>query len=213
MLFKDRSAAGQLLAERLNKFSGQGDVLLFALPRGGVIVGVEIAKKLNLPLDVVITRKIGAPYNPEYAIGALAETGEVIWNELERQAYRPVELEKMVAIEKQEAERRVQLYRQGKKLPDLKNKTVILIDDGVATGHSMRAAVRTIKKMGVSRLIVAVPHGASESLEQLRIEGAEVVALEEPKFYGSVGQFYSFFPQTSDEEVLELLQRFRPKTA
>lgn len=213
MLFKNRHEAGQKLAERLNLLKGRKDVILLALPRGGVVVAVEVARQLKLPLDVVITRKIGAPYNREYGIGALSETGEIIWNEREKNAHRQAELDKIVAIEKKEAERRVGIYRNGHKLPYMEKKTVVVIDDGIATGYTMRVAVRTLKQKNAERIVVAVPHGSPDALDQLRIEGVEVISLYEPKIYGSVGQFYESFPQTTDEEVLELLQRFRPKTA
>lgn len=207
MVFEDRSDAGKKLAAAMRKFKGKRDVLLFALPRGGVVLGAEIARSLGLPFDVIVTRKIGSPSNPEYAIGALAETGEIIWNEVERAATDKKELDKIVKDEKAEAKRRVEKYRRGKVLPDMAGKTVIIIDDGVATGLTIRAAVAAAKAKSAKRIVIAVPHGAHESLEALRREVDEVVVLHEPVWYGAVGQFYRSFPQTEDEEVLGLLGR------
>lgn len=208
MTFRDRTEAGQKLAERLMAYKEAKDVLLLALPRGGVVVGVEIAKALNLPLDVIVTRKIGAPENPEYAIGAMAETGELIWNEAERFAHDQKVLQKIVDKEKKEAERRVQAFRSGRELPKMKGKTAIIIDDGVATGLTIRAAVACAKQRHAAKIVLAVPHGAAQSLADLRHEADEVVALEEPEWYGSVGQYYQEFPQTSDQEVVEMLKPY-----
>ncbi len=206
MVFEDRVDAGKQLAERLLPYKGRTDALLFALPRGGVVLGAEISKALGLPFDVLVTRKIGAPYNPEYAIGALAETGETVWNESERAATDKKALDKIVAQQVKEAERRVKKYRQGVALPDMQGKIVILIDDGIATGLTMRAAIVAAKGKDAEKIIVAVPHGAAETLAALRGEADEVIALDEPEWYGAVGQFYKDFPQVEDEEVLELLR-------
>jgi len=206
MVFEDRSDAGKQLAEKLKGYKGNPDVLLFALPRGGAVLGAEISKALHLPFDVLVTRKIGAPYNPEYAIGALAETGETVWNESERAATDKKSLDKIVEQQTEEAGRRVKKYRQGRALPDMQGKTVILIDDGIATGLTMRAASASAKGKGAGKIIVAVPHGASETLAAMRSEVDEVIALDEPEWYGAVGQFYREFPQVEDEEVLKLLE-------
>lgn len=207
MTFEDRTDAGRKLAGRLKRFSGRADVLLFALPRGGVVVGVEIARELGLPLDVIITRKIGAPENEEYAIGALAETGEIIWNEEERFAHEAQTVEHALDAEKQEIVRRVRTYRQNRPLPDLHGKTVLIVDDGIATGLTMRAASVAARHQGAERIIVAVPHGAEDTLRQLRTEVDEVIVLEELEFYGSVGSYYSRFPQVTDEEVKRFLKK------
>lgn len=207
MIFKDRADAGRQLAQKLTNYSGNKDVLLYALPRGGVVVGVEVAKALGLPLDVIVTRKIGAPENEEYAIGAMAETGEVVWNEAERFAHDQKVLQKIIDKEKKEASRRIATYRNNRPLPDMKGKTVMIIDDGVATGLTIRAAIAAARHQHAAKIILAVPHGAAESLAELRREADEVVALDEPEMYGSVGRYYEIFPQTSDQEVVELLKQ------
>lgn len=194
--------AGRKLAERLASFRGRADVLLYALPRGGAVLGAEIAKTLEKPFDLLVTRKIGAPFDEEYAVGALAETGDIIWNEEERSRFDEQALMSIVEQQKTEAKRRVDLYRRGRALPDMTGKTAIIVDDGVATGYTMRAAA----------VIVAVPHGAKDSLEELRKEGAQVIALEEPAWYGAVGMFYHVFPQVEDEEVLALMKSYGAKS-
>ena len=194
------------MAERLAAYRDRKDVLLFALPRGGVVLGAEVAKTTNLPLSVIVTRKIGAPENEEYAIGAMAETGEVIWNEAERFAHDQKVLNKIVDKEKKEAERRIQKFRGGKPLPDMRGKTALIVDDGVATGLTIRAAAAAARHMHAAKVVLAVPHGAAESIEALKREVDEVVCLFIPEFYSAVGQFYTVFPQTSDEEVVELLK-------
>jgi len=205
MIFQDRADAGRQLAERLADYKDRKDVLLYALPRGGVVLGAEVAKATGLPLSVIVTRKIGAPDNEEYAIGAMAETGEVIWNEAERFAHDQKALNKIVDKEKKEAVRRIQKFRGGKPLPDMRGKTSIIVDDGVATGLTIRAAIAAAKHMRAEKIILAVPHGAADSIEALKREADEVICLHTPEFYGAVGEFYTTFGQTSDEEVVELL--------
>lgn len=205
MQFHDRSHAGRELAKQLTEYAGRRDVVLYALPRGGVVVGAEIARALMLPLDVIVTRKISSPSNPEYAIGALAETGEIIWNEAERAATRSEVIATSIEEEKKEAARRIEKYRQGRALPDFSHKLVILIDDGVATGLTMRAAVAAARHQRAQSVVVVVPHGARDSIMALRKEADRVVCLFESMWYGSVGQFYEDFPQTSDEEVVALI--------
>jgi putative phosphoribosyl transferase len=211
MTYKDRSDAGVKLAERLKEFAGREDVLLYALPRGGAVVAAEVAKALRMPFDVIVTRKIGAPHNDEFAIGALSETGEAVWNEAERSSNDARKIGENVEKEKKEAARRVKRYRQGNPLPSFEGKTVVIVDDGVATGLTMQAAIAAARHQGAARVVVAVPHGAMESLAELRRDGAEVIALEEPEWYGAVGQFYESFPQTTDDEVLALLKEYGPK--
>lgn len=208
MSYDDRVDAGRQLAKALERYSKKSDVLLFALPRGGVVVGKEVAQALELPLDVIVIRKIGAPGNEEYAIGAMAETGEIIWNEAERKTYDKQSVAEIVEHEKIEMQRRVKTYRPNHKLPDMHGKKVIIIDDGVATGYTMRAAVAAVRHQNASKVIIAVPHGASESIAKLRREVDEVICLEEPPIYGSVGQFYRSFLQTKDTEVLQILKEY-----
>lgn len=208
MIFEDRAEAGRALAKKLERYAGRPDVALFALPRGGVVTGAEVAKVLKLPLGIIVTRKIGAPYNPEYALGALAETGEMLWGEEGEAVAEDADVKKIVAEEKAEAARRITKYRHGSPLPDLRGKTAVIVDDGIATGLTMRAAVAAARHQRAAEIVVAVPHGAKDSLRQLRREVDEVVALDEPAWYGAVGAFYKDFPQTSDEEVLSLLKNY-----
>jgi putative phosphoribosyl transferase len=207
MVFQDRKEAGQALAARLGQYAYQPDVILYALPRGGVLIAQEIADRFRLPLSVVITRKIGYPLQSEYAIGALAETGEVVWNEDERRRFPLSLLEEEVEKERREIERRVDTYRGSVTLPDLKGKTAILVDDGIATGYTMRAAIRAMRHQGAKRIVVAVPHGAPESVRFIEKEAEEVIALHEPTLYRSVGSYYLEFPQVTDEEVMDVLRR------
>ncbi len=212
MTFRDRAHAGQELAKKLTEYAGRDDVLLFALPRGGAVVGAEIAKRLELPLDVIVTRKIGSPSNEEYAIGALAETGETIWNEAEHASANAQAVAKIVEDEKKEAARRIETYRQGRALPDFSGKTVILIDDGVATGLTIRAAIAAAKHQHANAIVIAVPHGAKDSLKAIREEVDRVIALSEPAWYGAVGELYETFSQTSDEEVMKIIKTYGAKS-
>ena len=206
--FEDRQDAGQRLATELEDYRGKNAIVV-ALPRGGVVVGYEIARHLGLPLDVIITRKIGAPGNPEYAIGAVAENGEAVVNEREIDAYgisrRYVEAE--TARQREEIERRVQLYRQGRRLPDLKGKIAIVVDDGIATGFTMFAAVKAVKAEGPAAVVVAVPVAAPSSLHTLKSEVDRLVYLAAPSPFWAVGMFYRDFAQVSDEEVRDYLKK------
>lgn len=208
MIFRDRTHAGEELAKKLLKYKGALNAVILALPRGGVAVGAEIARRLNLPLDIVVPRKIGAPGNPEYAIGAITETGEGIMNEEEVKYVDKKWLQNEIEREKKEAERRIKTYRAGRPAKNIKNKTVIIVDDGVATGYTMRAAVSAVRTRGPKNLIIAVPHGARDSIKALRREADEVYTLDEPILYGAVGQYYVSFPQVSDEEVINLMSKF-----
>jgi predicted phosphoribosyltransferase len=212
MRFKDRTDAGRQLAEELKKYKRRKDVRLFALPRGGVVTAAEISKELGMPFDVIVTRKVGSPSNPEYALGALAETGETIWNdETECAEYPKQKIDDIVRSEMKEAARRVKLFRGGRPLPDLTDQTVIIIDDGIATGASMRACVVAAEHQGAKKVIVAVPHGAKETIDLMRMDGIEVIALKEPFIYSAVGSFYETFHQTQDDEVRRLLDQYGPE--
>ncbi|TAL20677.1 phosphoribosyl transferase [Patescibacteria group bacterium] len=203
MIFRNRIEAGQRLAESLKDYREFKDTLVVALPRGGVVVGREVARALGLPLDIVVPRKIASPESPEYALGALAEDGEVVWGPEGRPEASWVE--RVIDEERREAARRLKLYRQ--KLPPriFNGKNLIVVDDGVATGLTMAAALKTLRKEGPRRLILAVPHGARDSLQKLESLADETVVLETPIFYASVGSFYEEFPQIEDEEVIKLL--------
>lgn len=206
MIFKDRQEAGKKLAEALARYKNAPETIVLALPRGGVVVGYAIAKDLNLPLDIVVPRKIGAPGNSEYAIGAITETGDAIMNEAEARGVDKNWLKSEMDKEKQEAERRLKTYRPGPS-PQVEGKTVIIVDDGVATGYTMRAAIASVKSRKPAKIIVAVPHGAKDSMNVIRGEVDNVIVLYEPEIYWFVGAHYETFLQTSDKEVINLLKK------
>jgi putative phosphoribosyl transferase len=209
MLFKNRADSGQKLAELLGQFKDAKDTLILALPRGGVAVGFEVAKALNLPLDIVVPRKIGAPGNPEFAIGAITETGEGIFDEMTIAAYGITQsyLDSEVAKEKAEAERRLKTYRGSRPPLDIKNKIVIIVDDGLATGLTMRAAIKTVKQYGAAKIVVAIPVTPPDTADLIRQEVDEIIYLDAPPFFGAVGAFYKEFDQTTDQEVIDLLKK------
>jgi predicted phosphoribosyltransferase len=209
MKFQDRKDGGKQLIPKLEKYKGMTDVVLLGLPRGGVVTAYEISKKLKLPLDIVVPRKIGAPGNEELAIGAITESGEGIMNE-EIMSYLGVDdeyVKETIEKEKKEAMRRLKLYRGGKKAIDIKGKIVILIDDGVATGSTMRAAIASAKAKGVKKIVVAVPVIARDTLRKIEKEADEVIYLDAPFIFGAVGRFYEVFDQTEDEEVVEIMKK------
>ncbi|MBI2099402.1 phosphoribosyltransferase [Candidatus Uhrbacteria bacterium] len=207
MIFKDRVEAGKKLAAALEKYNRSPEAVILGLPRGGAVVAAEAAKLLNLPLDIIVPRKIGAEFNPEYAIGAITETGETIWNEEERQNADPEYLKRIIKEEQAEAMRRLNAYR-GARLPrDIKNKIAILVDDGVATGLTMRAAIKTARAERPKKIVVAVPHGAGDSMEIIKKEANEIIVLFTPAVYGAVGQFYESFEQVEDNIVINLLKQ------
>ena len=205
--FKNREDAGRQLAERLKKYAKE-EAIIYALPRGGVVLGFEIAQALLLPLDIVITRKIGHPSNAEYAIGAVDEDGTLVLNEAEAISVNQQWLEKEIEKQKGEARRRGILYRKGKQRPDIVGRVAIIVDDGIATGFTMRLAVKVIKSQHPEKIIIAVPVASSESIHELKKEGIdEVIVLEPPEeFLGTVGAYYQEFSQVSDEEVIKLLE-------
>ena len=202
-VFKNRTEAGKKLAESLGEFKNS-DAVVLALPRGGIITGREISNALNLPLDIIVTRKIGAPENNEYAIGAIDKNGNGVWNDAEREYVDKKWLEQKIAVEKKEAIRRWNTYRKGMGALDLKNKTVIITDDGIATGLTIQAAVAYAKHEGARKVVVAVPVASSESVQAMKAL-AEVFVLETPIFFSAVGQWYEDFPQVTDEEVIYAL--------
>lgn len=207
MTFRDRVDAGRKLAAALRQYRGAKDAIIIALPRGGVVVGAEVAKALALPLDIVVPRKIGAPGNPEYAIGAITESGEPVWDQQAVSLTDASEeyLAAVVVKERTEAQRRLTTYRGDRSPRNLKGKTVILVDDGIATGLTMRAAIATIRSEGASHIVLTVPVAAADSIAKLRLEVDEIVVLHAPQWFGAVGAFYNVFEQTTDEEVIALL--------
>jgi putative phosphoribosyl transferase len=208
-MFNDRGDAGVQLASRLKEYKNQKDVLVLALPRGGVATGYEIARLLNVPLDVVIVRKIGFPGQLEFGIGAISETGTVVLNELTISTYDVPKdyIEHEISRQKEEISRRVKLYRKGGKLPDLEGKTVILTDDGVATGGTMKTAIATLRQEKLNKLIVALPVAPPTVADEIKQMVDEFICIETPFDFMAVGSYYYDFTQVSDEEVVELLQR------
>ncbi|PIQ77359.1 phosphoribosyltransferase [Candidatus Peregrinibacteria bacterium CG11_big_fil_rev_8_21_14_0_20_46_8] len=199
MKYKDRAEAGALLADQLKKYLRMENTIVLGLPRGGVITAFEVAKKLQLPLDITVVRKIGARQNPEFAIGAIDENGKGLFSEAPPQH--------IVEDEKKEAARRIQTYRGNRPPIDLKGKTAILVDDGIATGFTMRAAIRSAKTKGAEKIVAATPIASPSTIAELRKEADEVIALSSPASFIAVGQFYEYFPQTTDEEVIDALYK------
>ena len=206
MIFQNRVEAGRKLAERLEKYRGP-DTIVLAVPRGGVVTGCEVAEALGVPLDVVIPRKIGAPGEPELAIGAVAGDDTPVMDERSirflsvSQSYIDAE----VQVQRDEIARRRRLYRNDRPFPPLEGKTVILVDDGVATGYTTIAAARELRRKRPHKLVLAVPVAPPESVAKLRAEVDELVVLETPEPFFSVGSWYSEFTQTTDQEVIHLL--------
>jgi predicted phosphoribosyltransferase len=209
MLFHDRSDAGRQLASRLTSYADRPDVLVLALPRGGVPVAYEVAQALQAPLDVFLVRKLGVPGREELAMGAIASGGVRVLNEeVVRVLDVPDDVLRAVTAEEEwELKRREQLYRDDRPLPSVEDKTVILIDDGLATGSTMRAAVAALRRLGPARIVVAVPVASADTCEEMRGEVDEVVCAHTPDPFHAVGLWYQDFSQTTDEEVRDLLDR------
>ena len=206
-MFTDRAEAGKLLAKKLSTYAGK-DAVVLALPRGGVVTGREVARALSLPLDIVAVRKVGHPESPEYAVGAVDEHGTTIMNEAEVHTIDTQRLAEETRRQQQEALRRSTLYRGGRAPVSVEGKIVIIVDDGIATGLTMRLAVRCVKTRHPSRIVVAVPVAPQDAIRALKAEGAdEVVALEPPEeFMGAIGAHYGQFEQVEDTEVIRLLR-------
>lgn len=208
MRFYDRQDAGRKLAYPLEKYSLQKNVIVIGLPRGGVVTAYEVASRLQVPLDITCPRKIGAPFNPEYAIGAITETGEGIFDEraITTLGISPTYLKETIEKEKKQAQYRLEFFRHDRPPRDVKGKTVILVDDGLATGSTMKAAIKTMKQEGASSIIVAVPVAPPHTIEEIRPSVKEVICLYAPETFWAVGEFYEYFAQTEDEEVTNLLK-------
>ena len=212
--FANRTEAGRQLAEKLEKYVGRDDVIVLGLPRGGVPVAYEVAKRLRAPLDVFIVRKLGVPGFEELAAGAIASGGVRVLNQDVVRAipYAEEAIEAVTAKETTELERREQIYREGRPAPELKGRIVILVDDGLATGATMRAAVKALKQRGAAKIVVAVPVGPPDTCRELAEEADETICLSAPAFFQAVGQHYEDFSQTSDEDVRELLSSAAQKS-
>lgn len=210
-MFRDRHDAGRQLAQVLNKYKDAKGTIVLALPRGGVVTGYEISMALHLPLDVLVTRKLGTPLNPELAMGALAETG---YRHLNHDVIRSYgvshsQLEEEVRRQQKEIDRRIERYRGGRGLPLLKDQTVILVDDGIATGATFYASLGALRTSAVARLVAAVPVAPPHAIGQLKSVVDEVVILQTPAVFFGIGQFYEDFAQVEDDEVIACLEKVR----
>ncbi len=208
MRFQDRTTAGQELANALRDLQGQSGLLVLGIPRGGVVVASEVARALNAPLDVCLTHKLSAPDNPELAIGAIAENGQVVLDRgLIKELWMPRGyLEAETERQRQELSRRVRLYRGDRPPPQISNRTVILIDDGLATGSTMMAALQTLDAQAPASLIAAIPVAPPEAMRRLAPLADRVECLLSPRPFWAVGAFYDHFDQVTDDEVIELLK-------
>lgn len=205
--FANRTEAGRLLAEKLIKYADRDDVIVLGLPRGGVPVAYEVAKRLGAPLDVFIARKLGVPGFEELAAGAIASGGVRVLNEDVMRAIPHADeaIEAVTARETAELERREHEYRDGRPAPELRDRVVILIDDGLATGATMRAAVKALRQSCAKKIVVAVPVGPPDTCREIEQDADETICLSTPEFFQAVGQYYEDFSQTSDNDVRELL--------
>ncbi|HKO14876.1 MAG TPA: phosphoribosyltransferase [Gemmatimonadaceae bacterium] len=213
--FENRREAGRLLADALSEYAGRGDVVVLGLPRGGVPVAFEIATALDAPLDVFIVRKLGMPGHEEYGIGAIASGGVRVLDEDVLRSYGidGATLERITARERRELERREKLYRDDRPFPDLHGRVVILVDDGLATGSTMSAAVAALRAEHPREIVVAVPVGAPERCDALSREVDRMLCLRTPEPFYAVGLWYRDFDQTTDEEVHDLLERAAARMA
>jgi len=211
MLFRDRTDAGRRLAARMTEYAGRPEVLVLALPRGGVPVAFEVARALRAPLDVFLVRKLGVPGQEELAMGAIASGGVRVVNEavVQHLDIAPEMIDAVTAREQGELERRERAYRDDRPAPDVRGRTVILVDDGLATGSTMRAAALALRQQGPARVVVAVPVASREACEEFRGEVDDIVCAATPEPFMGVGRWYEDFSQTTDEEVRELLARPR----
>ncbi|MCC7448405.1 MAG: phosphoribosyltransferase [Anaerolineae bacterium] len=209
MLFQNRAEAGRMLAEKLADFANRADVLTLALPRGGVPVGFEVAIRLRVPLDVFLVRKLGVPGEEELAMGAIATGGVRVLNERIICALGISDdmIDGVTRNERQELQRRERLYRDDRPFPDLRERTAILVDDGLATGATMYAAAVALRKLNPAHTVVAVPVAVAETCDQLRAEVDEVICAITPEPFDGVGRWYKDFSQTTDDEVRHLLMQ------
>lgn len=206
-LFANRVDAGRRLASALAGAVGK-DAIVLAIPRGGVVVGFEVAKALDIPLDVIIPRKIGAPENPELAVGAVTEDGTIVLNSSLVNYLRVPEsyIKEESELQRQEIERRLKAYRANTPYPNLKDRDVIIVDDGIATGATMKAALASVRNKGARTVIMAVPVGPPSTIKEMEKDADRIVCLQTPEAFYAIGQFYEDFAQTTDEEVIRLLK-------
>ena len=205
----DRADAGKKLAVSLSSYKNSKDAIIIALPRGGIITGQEVAKELNLPFDIIIPRKIGAPHNPELAIGAIIED-EVLLNDdlIQSMDIDKEYIEQTIEKEKRDINRKKRIWRKERPPIQWRGKTILIIDDGVATGSTMKASVRYLKKQPIKKLVVAIPVGPAETIDELKEMADEVICLQAPEMFLAVGQFYEKFTQTDDKAIVEIMGKF-----
>ena len=206
-MFRDRTEAGEQLAELLKREDVTADIVL-AIPRGGLPIGRAVADELRVALDIIVSKKIGAPGNPELAVGSAASDGSIWLNDdlIERLGLDPDRIRREGKSVAESAREKAERYRGSRQSPNLEGKAVLIVDDGVATGATMIACVRLARQAGAARVVVAVPVGPPDTVENLRSEADEVFSLQTPTHFGAVGQFFDSFRQVSDEEAIELLR-------
>lgn len=206
--FEDRHAAGRALAGALSGYRGEPGLLVLGLPRGGVPVAWEVARALHAELDVLVVRKLGVPWHPELAMGAIASGGATVVSDeiVERAGVTRAQVDEVLHRERDELERRERAYRRDRPFPEVHGRTVILVDDGIATGATMKAAVQALGQLGAGRVVVAVPVAPARTLDEFRDLADEVVCINAPVHFQAVGAWYLRFGQTSDDEVRRLLQ-------
>lgn len=210
MIFKNRFQAGLMLAPYLKKYQGNPSAIVLGLARGGVVTAAAVARELKLPLDVLCPRKIGAPFNPELAIGAISDQGEPLLNEdlVYRLGIPESYINETIEQERKTAQIRLNKFRKNLKSVPVEGKITIVVDDGLATGATMRASIKGLKAQGAGRIVIAVPVSPPDTLEEIKTEADEVICLDAPDYFSAVGQFYEDFSQTEDDEVVEYLQKY-----
>lgn len=211
--FRDRVEAGRLLTQNLSHYHRRKDVLILGLPRGGVPVAAEVAKALDLPWDIWLVRKLGLPHNPEIAMGAIAMGGMHLLNRelITSKQIDPQQVRQIADREEQELERRAHLYRRDRPLPELKGKTVIVVDDGIATGSTIRVVIAALRQYSPQRIVVAVPLASPRVVQSIQSEVDEVVTVIQPDPFYAVNLWYQDFHQTTDQEVCQLMERSDPR--
>ncbi|MFA5809172.1 MAG: phosphoribosyltransferase family protein [Thermoleophilia bacterium] len=211
MFFENRKDAGQRLVSMVERYKGAADTVLLGLPRGGIVVALEMALALDLPLDIWVTRKIGAPLNPELAVGSIDSDGNLLLDENAARLYEISDryIREEVESQVEEIKRRYLQYRGTEHPPDVKGKTVIVVDDGVATGFTMLAALQSLRNRGAEKIVCVIPVSSPRVMNKLAEQADEVECLSTPSYFGAVGEFYRNFGQTSDAEVIACLEQTR----